>query len=98
MGVSEAVAAPRVHHQWLPDVLFAEPGALARDVADGLRARGWTLVEDEYWSRVDAVMVACDAAETATDPSGLARTETLGAGCVLLGGADPRGEDAAVGW
>ena len=98
MGVSEAVAAPRVHHQWLPDVLFAERGALARDVADGLRARGWTLVEDEYWSRVDAVMVACDAAETATDPSGLARTETLGAGCVLLGGADPRGEDAAVGW
>ena len=99
MTVSEAVAAPRVHHQWLPNVLFAERGALARDVADNLRARGWTLAEaDDRWSRVDAVLVQCDAAEAATDPSGLARTETLSAGCVLLGGADPRGEDAAAGF
>ena len=97
MSVSEAVAAPRVHHQWLPDVLFAERGALARDVADNLRARGWTVVEEaEYWSRVDAVLVQCDAVDA--DPSGLARTETATAGCALLGGADPRGEDAAVGF
>ena len=99
MTVSEAVAAPRVHHQWLPDVLFAERGALARDVADALRARGWTLAEEDgRWSRVDAVLVQCDAAEAAVDPSGLVRTETRAAGCVLLGGADPRGEDAAVGF
>ena len=97
MSVSEAVAAPRVHHQWLPDVLFAERGALARDVADNLRARGWTVVEEaEYWSRVDAVLVQCDAVDA--DPSSLARTETATAGCALLGGADPRGEDAAVGF
>ncbi|HEX9951530.1 MAG TPA: gamma-glutamyltransferase [Rubricoccaceae bacterium] len=99
MTVSEAVAAPRVHHQWLPDVLFAERGALARDVADALRARGWAVVEEDgHWSRADAVLVACDAAEVTTDPSGLAQTETLGSGCVLLGGADPRGEDTAVGF
>ena len=97
MSVSEAVAAPRVHHQWLPDVLFAERGALARDVADNLRTRGWTVVEEaEYWSRVDAVLVQCDAVDA--DLSGLARTETATAGCALLGGADPRGEDAAVGF
>ncbi len=99
MSVSEAVAAPRVHHQWLPDVLYAERGALARDVADNLRARGWTVVEEAgTWSRVDAVLVRCDAVDAATDPSGLARTETAAAGCVRLGGADPRGEDAAVGF
>ncbi len=99
MTISEAVAAPRVHHQWAPDVLFAERGALARDVADNLRARGWAVVEQtDRWSRADAVLVSCDAAETLTDPSGLARTAALGSGCVLLGGADPRGEDAAVGF
>ncbi|HEX8299938.1 MAG TPA: gamma-glutamyltransferase [Rubricoccaceae bacterium] len=99
MTISEAVAAPRIHHQWRPDVLFAERGALARDVSDALRARGWTVAEEAgHWSRADAVLVACDATEAAVDPSGLARTETLGAGCVLLGGADPRGEDTAVGF
>ncbi|HEX8386270.1 MAG TPA: gamma-glutamyltransferase, partial [Rubricoccaceae bacterium] len=61
MTVAEAVAAPRVHHQWLPDALFAERGALARDVADALRARGWTVAEEAgHWSRADAVLVACD--------------------------------------
>ena len=99
MTVSEAVAAPRVHHQWRPDALFAERGALARDVGDGLRARGWTVVEQtDRWSRADAVLVACDEQTAATDPSGLARTVTATAGCILLGGADPRGEDAAVGF
>ena len=99
MTVSEAVAVPRVHHQWLPDVLFAERGALARDVVGSLRDRGWTVVEEDgYWSRADAVLVACDETAAATDPSGLARTATSTAGCVLLGGADPRGEDTAAGF
>ena len=99
MTASEAVAAPRVHHQHLPDVLFAERGALARDVADNLRARGWTVQEEAgRWARVDAVLVACDAAEARTDPSGLSVSVASTAGCVLLGGADPRGEDAAVGF
>ena len=98
MGIAEAVAAPRVHHQWQPDVLFAERGALAADVAEALRALGWTVEQDGYWSRVDAVLVSCNASEARTDPSGLAVTESLGAGCELLGGADPRGEDTAVGF
>ena len=25
-GISEAVAQPRVHMQWLPDLVYAEPG------------------------------------------------------------------------
>ena len=99
MTVAEAVAAPRVHHQWLPDVLFAERGALARDVSAALRARGWTVADDQdRWSRADAVVVSCGAATAATDPSGLARMDAPEAGCILLGGADPRGEDAAVGF
>jgi gamma-glutamyltranspeptidase/glutathione hydrolase len=26
MNIAEATAAPRIHHQWLPDMLFLEPG------------------------------------------------------------------------
>jgi gamma-glutamyltranspeptidase/glutathione hydrolase len=47
MDVAEAVAAPRFHHQWLPDELLLESGNPA-DVVEALRARGHTvrLVED----------------------------------------------------
>ena len=82
LDVQAAVAAPRVHHQWLPDVLFAERHALAPDVAAALRQRGWTLREGGRWSRADFVHVVYDADGAPT----------------YLGGADPRGEDAAVGF
>src|SRR5580704_8638207 len=39
MSVTDAVAAPRLHHQWLPDVVFAEPG-VSPDVIAALQARG----------------------------------------------------------
>jgi len=99
LDVQAAVAAPRVHHQWAPDVLFAERNGLAPDVADALRARGWT-VDDTGgpWARVDAIEVRCDGSTATTDPSGLSVISRSIAGCVRLGGADPRGEDVAVGW
>jgi gamma-glutamyltranspeptidase/glutathione hydrolase len=40
MTVSQAVAAPRIHHQWIPDRLDVEPFGLAPDVIEGLRERG----------------------------------------------------------
>ncbi len=43
-GVAAAVARPRLHHQWLPDRLEAEPGALARPVVEELRRRGHEIV------------------------------------------------------
>ncbi len=99
LDVQAAVAAPRIHHQWAPDVLFAERHGLAPDVADALRARGWT-VDDTGgpWARVDAVEIRCDDTRTTTDPSGLGTIERSVRGCWRLGGADPRGEEVAVGW
>lgn len=46
---AQAVAAlPRYHHQWMPDVIQAETGALSADVVEGLRAMGHTVeVPDE---------------------------------------------------
>ncbi|MEO0560369.1 MAG: gamma-glutamyltransferase, partial [Bacteroidota bacterium] len=99
MNIQEAVAAPRVHHQWLPDVLFAERLALSADVIAALEGRGWTVSESGgYWSRVDAIHVQYASSSTSTDPSGLDEIEDATSGRVLLGGADPRGEDAAVGY
>jgi gamma-glutamyltranspeptidase / glutathione hydrolase len=40
MTATQAVAAPRIHHQWTPDVLECEPFGLAPDVVAGLERRG----------------------------------------------------------
>ena len=99
MDVQEAVAAPRVHHQWLPDVLYAERAALAADVVTALEQRGWTVDESGgYWSRADGVLVRYDEAEATVDPSGLDTVRAVRAGRVYTGGADPRGQDAAAGY
>jgi gamma-glutamyltranspeptidase/glutathione hydrolase len=45
MSLGDAVAAPRIHHQALPDVLFYERGGLAQGTVDGLRAMGYELRE-----------------------------------------------------
>lgn len=44
MNPAQAVAAPRIHHQWLPDRLRHEPFGLNPDVARGLKARGHVLL------------------------------------------------------
>ncbi len=45
MSLAEAVAAPRVHQQALPDLVFYERGGLAQRALDGLRAMGYQLRE-----------------------------------------------------
>jgi gamma-glutamyltranspeptidase/glutathione hydrolase len=41
MDTQEAVDAPRLHHQWLPDVLYAEPFALSPDTRALLQGMGY---------------------------------------------------------
>ncbi len=43
MNVQMAVAAPRFHHQWMPDEIRWEPFGLSADVRAGLEARGHIL-------------------------------------------------------
>ncbi len=45
MNPAEAVAAPRIHHQWMPDRLSAERG-ISPDTLALLRAAGHNLVQD----------------------------------------------------
>ena len=55
MDPQEAVAAPRFHHQWQPDVLFVEPGIQA-DVLTALQARGHTVQVRPGFSSVQLVV------------------------------------------
>ena len=40
MSIREAVSAPRIHHQWLPDTLYVEREA-EKDMESGLRKKGY---------------------------------------------------------
>jgi gamma-glutamyltranspeptidase / glutathione hydrolase len=43
MGIAEAVAAPRLHHQWLPDRITIEADGVPADVVARLEAMGHTV-------------------------------------------------------
>jgi gamma-glutamyltranspeptidase/glutathione hydrolase len=66
-----ALARPRFHHQWLPDELRYEAGALDREQRFALAARGHTLRSIERVGEVDAVRRRSDGTlEAAADPRG----------------------------
>ncbi len=49
MDAQAAIAAPRIHHQWFPEVLMVEPEVFAtRDVVDGLTKRGHKVREIQH--------------------------------------------------
>src|SRR5262249_46032459 len=57
MNVQEAVAAPRVHSQWLPDKVDVEPVGFPREVVAALEARGHRVDAGVgYWCQVHAIL------------------------------------------
>ena len=57
MEPQEAVDAPRIHHQWLPDMVYAEPFALSPDTARLLQGIGHVLTEQRPWGAAEAVII-----------------------------------------
>ena len=60
MGLYQAVDEPRIHHQWMPDRIVAETGALSREVEAELESLGHEVVYrgrigDAHCIRVDPV-------------------------------------------
>ncbi|MGC2413711.1 MAG: gamma-glutamyltransferase, partial [Stellaceae bacterium] len=55
MTPAEAVAAPRFHHQWLPDTLYVELGGFASATAAALAERGYHLAEEAPWGAVELI-------------------------------------------
>ena len=70
MDLAKAIAAPRVHHQHLPDRIDLEPECLPEPVVRELEARGHSVVEKPTpWGDAQAVMVDADGyLEGAADP------------------------------
>ena len=56
----EAVAAPRFHHQWLPDTLYLERGGFPSETIAALAARGYRIAEQEPWGAVELIAIGPD--------------------------------------
>jgi gamma-glutamyltranspeptidase/glutathione hydrolase len=67
MDVAAAVAAPRLHHQWLPDEVRVEHG-FAEDALAALRTRGHRVVEPLGQSSANSIMVTPNGLLGAADP------------------------------
>jgi len=50
MNLQEAIDAPRIHHQWLPDRVYMEPYALSPDTRKILAGMGYQVGIDPDWT------------------------------------------------
>ena len=76
MNIAEAITAPRIHHQWKPDVLLVETG-LSPDTLRLLAAKGHWIVVGNASGSTNSIMVFPDHLEAAADPR---YRDTLAAG------------------
>jgi gamma-glutamyltranspeptidase/glutathione hydrolase len=85
MPVAQAVEAPRINHQWMPDVITYERFGMSADVVTALQARGHTVKERQSYEGA----YQGDGESIAVDPQTGLR----------YGAADPRKADSkAVGY
>jgi gamma-glutamyltranspeptidase / glutathione hydrolase len=57
MNIQEAVDAPRIHHQWLPDMTKTEPYALSSDTRRIMESMGYRFENSGPANHVDAIIV-----------------------------------------
>ena len=57
MNIQQAIDAPRIHHQWLPDELTGEPYGLSGDTQRALTARGHTLAKQRTLGDAEGIMI-----------------------------------------
>jgi gamma-glutamyltranspeptidase/glutathione hydrolase len=70
MQPQEAVDAPRIHNQWLPDTVFAEPFALSPDTVKLLQGMGYTIAEQTPWGAAEVIARDVIGGGAATASSG----------------------------
>jgi gamma-glutamyltranspeptidase / glutathione hydrolase len=67
MDIAAAVAAPRLHHQWLPDEVRVEHG-FAEDTLAALRAKGHRVIEPMGQTSANSIAVTDNGLLGAPDP------------------------------
>ena len=67
MDVAAAVAAPRVHHQWMPDEVRVESG-FPPETLDALRAKGHRVIEPLGQTSANSIAVRPGGLLGAPDP------------------------------
>lgn len=72
MNLQQAIDAPRIHHQWMPDELFYEPDGLTATAIEMLKVRGHQLTlrpefkgytRDGYMGDVEGIMIDARSGE-----------------------------------
>ena len=74
MTLADAMSAPRLHHQALPDSLYVERDALRPAVADSLRAMGYGVSSGRGIGLVNAIMRVRGGYEGVSDPRASGKT------------------------
>lgn len=100
MTVQEAIDAPRIHHQMLPDTVYIERFALSADTRALLEQRGYSFTESAPWGVAEGITAG--APRLTRTGFGSAQSLNVGLpdlpGATLFGAHDPRGPaGAAVG-
>jgi len=68
MTLTEAIEAPRIHQQWLPDQTYYERYGLSPDTLAILAARGQKMVEHRHGNHIAAIVAGSPRIAGATPP------------------------------
>lgn len=63
MAPQEAVDAPRIHHQWLPDEVYYEQRGVSVDSLNLLKNMGYKMVEQNPWGATELILVGLAGVE-----------------------------------
>lgn len=83
MSIQDAVSAPRVHSQWLPEVIMVEPFSVNKDVRKLLKRKGHKISPYVIYSGMEMI----------GEMNAILINENG-----YFGGADTRGENTAIGY
>lgn len=101
MQVQEAVNMPRLHQQWLPDQITAEPFAISPDTAKVLNDMGYKIVEQTPWGAAETILIGpavdASAAQASSGNDAMAGSKPV-PGRLYGAHDDRRAAGAAVGY
>lgn len=83
MNIQEAVNAPRIHHQWYPDIIYMEQFSVSNDVAENLLKMGYKLADRNKSFKILGSVQAIQVDQK----SG-----------IIYGASDPRRNGSALGY